>query len=377
MAASNPFDFTGPPRGAARGGWQGTGAVPRAAELPACPGVRWSTIQAAQRQPDGAYAFQHGVHLARHAGARLASWAVNLGAENTGGEFVGVRRSEDDGRTWHDHSRLTPPAGVESLSHGVMLVHAGRLHAWLAAFDGYLQGVHTRHYTWLGPEGRWAEHGAVIGDGFWPLQEPQGLADGTWLMAGFIAEAPRVPAVALAATPDADRWRVVRIEPSDTGEAWGESNVLVRPDRVINLSRHGPTRRLHWAESRDGGLTWTPAGPTDLPFADAKPCAGILPDGRPWLIGTGTANTVLRRDPLTLALGEPGRDGFTRLWCLRPAVLPGEMAVESHPEAALSYPHAVEYDGHLYVAYSNSGGRRGANLNSIELAVVPLAELGE
>ena len=288
-----------------------------------------------------------------------------------------MRQSEDVGRTWRDHSRLTPPAGVESLSHGVMLVHAGRLHAWLAAFDGYLQGVHTRHWTWVEREARWEARGVVIGDGFWPLQEPQRLADGTWLMAGFIAEAPRVPAVALAAAPDADRWRVVRIESSDTVEAWGESNVLVGPDRVINLSRHGPTRRLRRAESRDGGRTWTPSDPTDLPFADTKPCTGVLTDGRPWLVGTCTADTVLRRDPLTLALGEAGEDSFTRLWCLRPAVLPGEMAVESHPEAALSYPQVVDYEEHRYVAYSNSGGRRGANLNSIELAVVPLADLGE
>jgi len=47
---------------------------------------------------------------------------------------------------------------------------------------------------------------------------------------------------------------------------------------------------------------------------------------------------------------------------------------ESHPNAALAYPYAVQHDGHLYVGYSNSGGR-GGNHNSAELAVIPLSRL--
>jgi hypothetical protein len=34
----------------------------------------------------------------------------------------------------------------------------------------------------------------------------------------------------------------------------------------------------------------------------------------------------------------------------------------------------MEYDGNLYVGYSNNGGRRG-NLNSAELAVIPIKSL--
>jgi hypothetical protein len=34
----------------------------------------------------------------------------------------------------------------------------------------------------------------------------------------------------------------------------------------------------------------------------------------------------------------------------------------------------MEYDGNLYVGYSNDGGRRG-NLNSAELAVIPIKSL--
>jgi hypothetical protein len=374
MSAPNVFDYAAPPRGPVHPLWQG-GPLPRAEDLPQCPGVRYATIAPAQPRADGGHAFQHGAHLVRHKGAWLASYAVNLGAENTGGEYVQVRLSNDDGRTWRDHSRLVPPAGVESLSHGVMRVHEGRLHAWLAAFNGYLQGVHTRHFVWAEDGAGWEARGEAIGEGFWPLQEPLVQTNGAWLMAGCVLTEPWRPAVARADAPDAARWRVCRIEYGDTPEAWPESTVLPGAGHVLNLSRHGPTRRLHRALSRDGGEHWTPAEPTDLAFADSKPAAGVLADGRPWLLGTTGAEPVLRRDPLTLALGEPGREGFTRLYVVRPAVLPGGSEVESHPDAALSYPHAVEHDGQLYVAYSNSAGRRGANLNSIELAVVPLAGL--
>ena len=56
---------------------------------------------------------------------------------------------------------------------------------------------------------------------------------------------------------------------------------------------------------------------------------------------------------------------------------------ESHRNAALSYPYAIEHDGHLYVGYSNNGGNVGragsgrelANNNSAELAIIPLEKL--
>jgi hypothetical protein len=259
-----------------------------------------------------------------------------------------------------------------------MLSREGRLLAWLAAFEGRLQGVHPRQYEWHESERCWGETGPVIDGGFWPLQEPQAVAPDAWVMAGFLVTEGNLPAVARAAEPGGSAWTLHCIQREDTAPAWSESAVIRWQDRLINVSRHGPTRRLYWAESDDGGRTWSPARPTDLPFADTKPCAGVLADGRPYLIGTTSADTVMRRDPLTLAVGPAGVDpGFDQVWSLRPAVLPGEIAVESHTEALLSYAHAVERDGHLYVAYSNTGGRPGANLNSIELAVVPLADLGE
>jgi len=35
----------------------------------------------------------------------------------------------------------------------------------------------------------------------------------------------------------------------------------------------------------------------------------------------------------------------------------------------------VEHDGKLYVGYSNNAARKGTNINSAELAIIPLKEL--
>jgi hypothetical protein len=58
---------------------------------------------------------------------------------------------------------------------------------------------------------------------------------------------------------------------------------------------------------------------------------------------------------------------------------------ESHPEVRLGYPHACEYKGNLYIAYSDNGGKVGrpksnnwretANNNSAELAINPIEML--
>ena len=77
--------------------------------------------------------------------------------------------------------------------------------------------------------------------------------------------------------------------------------------------------------------------------------------------------------PLTITVGEPGENTFSKVFVIRHAVFedgPGE----SDPGAALSYPYAVEHQGKLYVAYSNNGQRRGNN-NSAELAVIPIEKL--
>ena len=119
-------------------------------------------------------------------------------------------------------------------------------------------------------------------------------------------------------------------------------------------------------------------------MATSKPYAGTLSTGEHYLVGTTTADSGGQRAPLTIAVTRPGETMFSRVFVIRHAehpVGPGE----SHPKVSLAYPYAVEHEGHLYVGYSNSGGKIGRagsgrqqmNNNSAELAVIPLGALQE
>jgi hypothetical protein len=114
----------------------------------------------------------------------------------------------------------------------------------------------------------------------------------------------------------------------------------------------------------------------------SKPYAGTLSSGEHYLIATTTADGGKRRSPLTIALTRPGETLFSRIYTIRLANalnVPGE----SHANAALSYPYAIEHEGKLYVGYSNNGGNVGRvgegkqlwNNNSAEMAVVPVKAL--
>ena len=74
--------------------------------------------------------------------------------------------------------------GNLGVSHGVFLSHAGRLWAFMGAFYDNFQRTHTRAYALNETTGAWETQGVVIENGFWPMQEPQKMADGNWIMAG-------------------------------------------------------------------------------------------------------------------------------------------------------------------------------------------------
>jgi hypothetical protein len=101
--------------------------------------------------------------------------------------------------------------------------------------------------------------------------------------------------------------------------------------------------------------------------------AGLLSTGQRYLVCTTTADSGARRSPLTIAVSEPGKHVFSKVFIVRPSIFPqgpGDVA----DNAPLSYPCAIEHDGKLYIGYSNGGGRRG-NHNSAELAVIPIEKL--
>lgn len=356
--------------------WAAASPLPSARDLATLDGVRFEVIKPRQPDLDG-FNWLHGVALVWHRGRLYASFGLNRGAENTAGEEAHFAVSTNHGRTW------TPPrlidAGDDSdlaISHGVFLEHAGTLWAFQGAFTGRMKSVHTRGYRLNDETGDWEKLGEVVGEGFWPMQEPQRLPDGSWLMAGVrvqggLGGGDDWAAVAIAPADDLTTWNLVPIEPSPELDLWGESTVLLNGHNIRCLSRFRDPIALV-ADSTDGGRTWTRMERSNLPMAASKPYAGTLSTGQHYLIAQTTADGGNRRSPLTIAVSRPHDTEFSQVFRIRDAVQDGPG--ESNPQTRLSYPYAVEHDGHLYVGYSNDGSR-GGNRNSAELAAIPVTSL--
>jgi hypothetical protein len=138
--------------------WDATQTLPKAADLPQVKDAEFHVLKKQRPDEDGCN-FTLGVGLVWHKGKLYASYGFNKGDENTASEEAHVRVSEDGGKTW----------------------------AFMGAFHAHTQlyhRVHARAYLLNETTGVWESQGAVINDGFWPMQEPQKLANGNWLMAG-------------------------------------------------------------------------------------------------------------------------------------------------------------------------------------------------
>jgi len=366
--------------------WDDARPLPKAAELPLLEQVRFSVIKSYEFEKDG-YRFLHGVGLGFHQGRLYASFGHNRGGENTDTEEARFCVSEDQGRTWS--AVRTMDAGEPGLgvSHGVFLSHKGSLWAFMGSYTGTMQGIHTRAYRLDDGGGHFEKLGTVIEGGFWPMQEPQRMDDGNWIMAGITAgvydgKGTHPAAVAISRGDDFTKWDLVQIPPAPGLQMWGESTVIVEGERVTNISRYGAEARALVATSEDCGRTWSTMRPSNLPMATSKPIAGLLSNGRRYLVCSSSADGGKRRAPLTIAVSEPGETLFSKVFVIRHAEFP-EGPGESNGRASLSYPYAIEHEGRLYVGYSNNGGNVGRvgegrelwNNNSAELAVIPLSAL--
>jgi len=356
--------------------WLSDQPVPLAAELGELKGTQFHIVKAMEPNLDGGYKWLHGVALVWHKGKLYASFGNNKGSENTVGEEARSRVSEDGGKTWGETFTIaTPNEPNLGISHGVFLSRGGELWSFHGAFYGSklmdpAAKVHTRAYKLNEATGSWESKGTVIEGGFWPMQEPQKMDDGNWIMSGLRVGDGHPAAVAISHGDDLTRWDLVVIPKSAPVTMWGESAVIVDGKRVQNFARNQSKLLVLTAVSEDYGRTWSESSPGNLPMVQSKPYAGTLSSGQRYLICTTTAEmadpTVKHhRAPLTIAVGRAGENGFRKIFRIRDSVCP-ESPGRSNPAANLSYPYAVEHDGALYVGFTNNGA---------ELAVIPIKAL--
>ncbi len=357
--------------------WDDSKKLAEAKDLPVIDGVDFHVIKKWDKAADG-YTFLHGVGLAWHKGRLYASIGHNKGAENTVTEEAQYRVSDDGGKTWSE-LRVIDAGDEENLavSHGVFLSQGGKLWAFHGAYTNKMERIHTRAYSLDESTGQWTKHGVVLENGFWAMNQPVRMDDGNWIMPGISAgpysNAKTFPAaVAISHGDDFTKWDFVSIPVHEGLKMWGESSIIVDGANVLNIARYGGKALALISQSTDHGRTWSTMGESNLPMTTSKPAAGMLSTGQRYLVCTTAANNGGKRYPLTIAVSEPGSPVLSKVFVIRHAEHDG--AGESNPRASLSYPCATEHEGKLYVGYSNNGGRKG-NLNSAEMAVIPVEKL--
>jgi hypothetical protein len=356
--------------------WDATQVLQKAAEMPQVQGAEFYVIKKGAPDNDQCR-FTLGVGLAWHKGRLYASYGFNRGLENTSTEEAHFKVSDDGGRTWGAAQVMDAGAGDLAVSHGVFLSQSDRLWAFMGAYHDHAKRyhrVHTRAYLLDEATGRWEPRGVVIENGFWPMQEPQRMADGNWIMAGLhlapFAKGNNLPTVAVSRGDDFTTWDpvVIPAAPGAGSNLWGESTVITEGSRVTNISRYGKKALALLSYSEDYGRNWTPTAQSNLPMATSKPYAGTLSTGQRFLVCTTTADTGGRRSPLTIAVSRPGEALFSKAFVIRTSVFDQTPGV-SAPNADFSYPYAVEHEGRLYIGYTHKSHM--AN----ELAVLPVSAL--
>lgn len=360
--------------------WDESVPLLAAKTLPELQDVAFHVIKKWNQPVDG-YTFLHGVALQWHGGRLFASIGHNKGAENTVTEEAQYRVSDDGGKTWGPLKVID--AGEEenlAVSHGVFLSHKEKLWAFHGAYYGHMDRIHTRAYSFDEATESWTAHGVVLESGFWPMNQPVRMSDGNWIMPGLLGKRYSSndvfpAAVAISHGDDFSKWDLVRIPVQKrVKRMWGESSLFVDGNRVVNIARYGGAAVALAATSEDFGRTWSPSSRTNLPMTTSKPAAGVLSNGQRYLVCTTTSDTGGQRSPLTIAVSRPHENVFSKVFVIRRSAHFEGQPGESAERLSLSYPYAIEHDGKLYVGYSNNGGRR-ANLNSAELAVVPIRSL--
>ncbi len=326
--------------------WTGSG-FPAVARLRDVPGMTHRTIH---RATAAGYKFLHGAAILEHAGIFYATWANSPVNENGPFETLQGRRSKDEGKTWSPVEMIAPdPPGPQRHSHGVLLVHEGKVWCICSRFG---IGTPGRHFPGLQAEAfvldpasdRWQSKGIVM-DNCWPCDQPIRMTNGDWITGGLDRDG--MPVVAISRQDDLTRWTIVHIPVATAMKpSFAETTVCSDRNSVLAVIRGGGG--IAWiATSEDFGHTWTITRPSNLPMARAKPYLGKLSTGQLYLLFN-----PIDRDVLAIAVGAPGQMTLNRVWRIRhgksgPPRFPGRAKSKQW-----SYPYGYEFNGRLYVVYS-------------------------
>lgn len=333
------------------------------------------------RDHAGTRVHQH-AYLAHHDERFWAMWSDGPGGPRRGTtpaqhrnivpahDMPGTRNSfatSVDGLKWTKPADLTGPPRIEGygwIARGLWKRN-GELLALASHFDapGYAGlGLSLEAFRFNGT--KWIAHGTVLDDSMNNFP-PKRLPSGEWMMTR--RDHQRQVSVMIGGTKAFNDWRINPLAAYDGKGRPEEPYWYILPDgkTIVGLIRdNGGSKFLLRTFSRDNGKTWSPIHRTNFPDATSK--FFVHRTSRGYYVMVSNSNPR-RRDPLTLAIS---RDGlvFTKLFWL----IGGRH---------IDYPHIIEHDGHLLVAFSGAKQTMEVmkvSLDELERLVMPdSVELGE
>ncbi|MCA9097240.1 MAG: exo-alpha-sialidase [Planctomycetaceae bacterium] len=294
-------------------------------------------------------------------------WSDGPGVEDRVGQRVKFTTSTD-AKNWEPAQFLTPvptDSGPDSPYYGTRTDKGFRWIArgfWkrgddllalasldeAAGFFGKSLALHA--FRWDDAAGGWKSIG-VISDNTINNFPPDKTPDGKWMMSRRMYDYKDSGVHFLVGGITAiDDWESFPVLGSASELAAEEPLWWTLPDgRLAAMFRDNrKSGFLYRSLSSDNGRTWSKPVKTNFPDAASKLHGFRLADGRYVLVSN--ANPKMR-DPLVLSLSDDGLV-FNRM-----GYLVGGRRVD--------YPHSMEHEGRLYVAFS--GGKQTVELLTIEL----------
>ncbi|QEG02231.1 Arylsulfatase [Stieleria maiorica] len=250
--------------------------------------------------------------------------------------------TSEDGLHWSEPADLSGPPRREGfgwIARGLW-VREGELLALASHFNapGYPgKGLSLEAFRWDASEVKWKDHGTVLDDtlnNFPPKRLPQG----EFMMTR--RDHRQQVSVMIGGDTAYDDWNIHPLASYDANGRPEEPYWYVLPDEknLVGLIRdNGRSGRLLRTFSCDNGRTWSPIVKTNFPDATSK--FFVLRTSRGYYAMVSNSNPD-QRDPLTLAISADGLV-FTHLFRLV-----GGRHVD--------YPHLIEHDGHLLIAFSGA-----------------------
>ena len=245
-----------------------------------------------------------------------------------------------DGLTWTKPEDLTGPPRIENhgwIARGLWK-RDGELLALASHFNapGYAGlGLSLEAFRWDGA--KWVEHGTVLDDSMNNFP-PKRLPSGEWMMTR--RDHQRQVSVMIGGTKAFDDWKIHPLAAYDGEGRPEEPYWYLLPDEktIVGLIRdNGGSKFLLRTTSRDNGRTWSEIVRTNFPDATSKFFVHRTSLGYYVMVSNSNPRG---RNPLTLAISEDGLV-FTKLFWL----IGGRH---------IDYPHIIEHDGHLLVAFSGA-----------------------